>query len=132
MRISKKKVRGKNDDKPIEKVYHYLMNILCFQFRIITVEYFMDKCTIWELNDLIDYVPYCDRGEWEQARLISYIIAQVNSKKRLTQQDICKFPWEKEDEEFVVKEKDIEISNEEIERLKTLAKELGNGKKSSI
>lgn len=83
----------------------------------------MDECTNWEINDLIDYLPYLDRNLWESQRLIAYVTAQVNSRKKLTQQDICKFPWEEKNiEEFVREEADTTISDEDINRLKNLAK----------
>lgn len=83
----------------------------------------MDECTNWEINDLIDYLPYLDRNLWESQRLIAYVTAQVNSRKKLTQQDICKFPWEEKNiEEFIKEEPDTTISDEDINRLKNLAK----------
>lgn len=84
----------------------------------------MDKCSIWELNNIIEYLPYLDRNLWDSQRLNSYITAQVNTKKKLTQQDICKFPWDERDiEDFVKKEQDIEISTDDINRLKNMAKQ---------
>lgn len=84
----------------------------------------MDKCTDWELNDLIDNIPYLDRNLWDSQRLNAYITAQVNSKKKLTQQDICKFKWdEKNVEEFVKDESLTKMTNDDINRLKDLAKQ---------
>jgi hypothetical protein len=84
----------------------------------------MDKCTEWELNDLINNIPYLDRNLWDSQRLNAYITAQVNSKKKLTQQDICKFKWdEKNVEEFVKDESSTQITNDDINRLKNLAKQ---------
>ena len=61
-----------------------------------------------------------DRNLWETARLNAYVVAQVNSRKHLTQQDICKFKWE-DKEAFVRKEDSIEISTQDINRLKELS-----------
>lgn len=84
----------------------------------------MDECTYWEINDLIDYLPYIDKNLWESQRLNAYITAQVNSRKKLTQQDICKFPWEEKNiEEFIKEESDTNISNDDINRLKKLAEQ---------
>lgn len=84
----------------------------------------MDKCTDWEINDLIDNIPYLDRNLWDSQRLNAYITAQVNSKKKLTQQDICKFKWdEKNVEEFVKDESLTKMTNDDINRLKDLAKQ---------
>lgn len=104
-------------------MFHYLLNIIVFQFRVVSLEYFMDRCSVWELNDIIENLPYLDRNIWETARLNTYVVAQVNSKKHLTQQDILKFKWEEENkEDFVQPERDYEISNNDIDRLKELSK----------
>lgn len=82
------------------------------------IPYFMDNCTMWELNDIIDNLPYLDRNLWETSRLNSYITAQVNSKKKLKMQDICRFKWEEEETT-----KETGISKEDIKRLKQRANE---------
>lgn len=98
------------------------MRVLVFEFRVIDLSYFMDGCPQWEINDMVDNVPYLDRNLWESQRLNAYINAQTHSKNKMTQQDICKFKWEdKNIDEFVKEEKDFEISNEDINRLKNLA-----------
>lgn len=81
----------------------------------------MDDCSEWELNDLIDLVPYCDRSPWEQARLNAYVTAQVNSRKKLDMQDICKFKWEEIENDMFIQEHNYEITDEDIERLKQLS-----------
>jgi hypothetical protein len=81
----------------------------------------MDECTEWELNDLVDLLPYNNRASWEQARLNAYVTAQVNSRKKLEMQDICKFKWEEKDEDLFIQEHNYEISNEDIERLMNLS-----------
>lgn len=84
----------------------------------------MDKCNEWELNDIIDNIPYLDRNLWDSQRLNAYITAQVNSKKKLTQQDICKFKWdEKNIEEFVRDEKATIMTQDDIDRLKALSRQ---------
>lgn len=79
------------------------------------ISYFMDECTYWELNDVIDNLPYLDRNLWETTRLNAYVVAQGNSRKKLQMQDICKFKWEESGE-------NQDISNSDIERLKAKAK----------
>ena len=77
----------------------------------------MDKLEDWEMYELMDVTAYADTNNWEQTRLISYIIAQVNSKKKLKLKDIMKFPWEKE-----MDGKDIEISTSDVNNLREKAK----------
>lgn len=87
----------------------------------------MDRCSVWELNDIIENLPYLDRNLWETSRLNTYVLAQVNSKRHLTQQDILKFKWEEEHkEDFVQSERDTKMSNDDIKRLKELSKQWEN------
>lgn len=85
----------------------------------------MDKCQEWELNDLMENIPYLDRNLWESQRLNTYVVAQVNSRKKMELKDICNFKWEQEvnktEEEY-----DVEINNDEIRRLKEIAKQWEN------
>lgn len=87
---------------------------------------------MWEINDIMVNIPYMDRNLWETARLNAYVVAQVNSRRKLTQQDICKFKWEEPDIADFGKENDIEISNEDIDRLKQLSTKFNDCKWEEI
>ena len=78
--------------------------------------YVLDQMEFYEIKALLKYEHYSHRDEWEQARLIAYMVAQVNSKKKLKFQDITKFYWEDQQEEH-----DTSITKEDIERLKKQA-----------
>lgn len=82
-------------------------------------EYVLDKMEMYEIKALLNYEYYSKKDDWEQARLISYIIAQVNSKKKLKFDDITTFYWEKETTE----KKDTEMTRENLERLKQQSQE---------
>lgn len=60
------------------------------------------------------------REAWEQTRIVGYIIAQANSSKTLKQSDVLRFPW---DEEAEAKAKDTFVSDEDVKRLRALAKQ---------
>ena len=64
-------------------------------------EYVLDKMELYEAQVALKYGYYASKDTWEANRLVAYIIAQVNSKKRLKIEDIIKFPWENEDIEKV-------------------------------
>lgn len=70
----------------------------------------MDEIQQYEIKSLMDYGYYKHKEDWEQTRLISYLIAQTNSKKKLKLQDIIKFSWETEHES-------TKITNYEINEL---------------
>ena len=61
----------------------------------IAPDYVLDKMEMYEVNALIKNQYRRHKDDWEQARLIAYLIAQCNSKKRMKLTDIVTFPWEK-------------------------------------
>lgn len=81
--------------------------------------YVLDEMEWYEINAIMKYEYYSTMDNWEAARMITYMIAQTNSKKKLTFQDIVKFYWEEEQEQH-----DTSISKEDIERLKIKAKQM--------
>ena len=80
----------------------------------INPEYVLDRMEMYEVNALIKNQYRRHKDDWEQARLIAYLIAQCNSKKRMKLTDIVKFPWEKKN----VKD---EIDFEAIKRIRAKA-----------
>ena len=71
----------------------------------------LDEIENYEINALMKYNYLNSKENWEQTRLVAYLIAQVNSKKHLELSDIIKFKWD--DEEI---EKEI-VTKEERENL---------------
>ncbi len=80
--------------------------------------YVLDEIQTYEISALMKYSYYRHKEDWEQARLISYLIAQVNSNKKLKVTDIVKFPWESETDKD-----DTYISEEDIKMLSEKAKQ---------
>lgn len=72
---------------------------------------------MYELNAAIKYSYYAEQSNWEQARLIAYVVAQTQSTKRINIEDIMKFPWEEDKKE----KEDTSISKEQIAALKAQA-----------
>lgn len=72
----------------------------------------------YEIETIFNHLYLTHKEEWEQTRLLTYMTAQVNSKKKLELTDILQFPWEK-------KQHNTSISNEDIERLRNKSKEYG-------
>lgn len=82
-------------------------------------EYVLDRMEWYEINAAMKYQYYSIKEGWEQARLIAYMVAQVNSKRTLKMEEILQFPWEKEDAD----KSSTSITKEEIEKLKAEASE---------
>lgn len=91
-------------------------------------DYVLDKIEWYEINSLMKYQYYSIKDNWEQARLIAFMIAQTNSKKRLKLQDIVPFTWEEDEEN----EDEKPITKSEIERLKARAQNYLLSKNKSI
>lgn len=77
-------------------------------------DYVLDEMQWYEINAALKYRYYSFKDSWEQARLISYMIAQTNTRKKLTFNDITKFFWDEDNKEDI---EDTKISKEDIERL---------------
>lgn len=76
----------------------------------------MDKMQEYEIADFYSVLDYTDYQIWEQTRLLLSCHVDHRKVKKLT--DIMKFPWDKD---YSKKDKDIEISNEDVLRLRMLA-----------
>ena len=61
---------------------------------MISHEYFMDKMRFYELYDILQFVPYVDKSQWETTRFLSLVIAQKFCKKRLKLTDMFELPWD--------------------------------------
>lgn len=81
-------------------------------------QYVLDEMEVYEINAALKFSHLSYKDNWEQARLIAYMVAQVNSKKKLKFTDIVEFPWEAENEEI-----NTEITKEDIDRLNKMAQE---------
>lgn len=77
---------------------------------------------MYEVTSLMGNAYKKSRDSWEQCRFISYVLAQINSTKKLKLTDILSFTWDKEEED----DKNTIITNEDIERLKNKAKQYLN------
>lgn len=73
-----------------------LMSLLCIEYKVCSLPYFMDKMQPYEINAITDKLNLSVRNDWEICRQICYTFAQINSRKRLKPSDIMKFPWEEE------------------------------------
>lgn len=77
-----------------------MFRLLCFEYKIVSVDYFLDDMTQYELDFILPNVYISEKQNWERTRLSSYISAlSVPRKKKLKMDDIIKFPWDDEKEE---------------------------------
>ena len=74
----------------------------------------------YELVIICDSLHLRVKDSWEQARLISYVIAQGNSTKRIKPTDIINFGWEQtEDNKPIVQSNELTLND--VEQIKAIA-----------
>ena len=75
---------------------HYLFRVICFEYRIVTVEYFMDVMQYSEVVDIIKNIRWLDKNEKEIDHYKLYVTVQANSKKKVKLEEVMKLPWDDE------------------------------------
>lgn len=102
---------------------HELFRLLCFEFKVTSIEYFMDSLQEPEVQSIIENLEYYERPEWERTRFLAYCNIQKSSSKRISPQDLISFPWEKEDDNTdQISTNSEPLSKEDIQRLKEQSK----------
>lgn len=86
-----------------------------------SLEYFFDVMQMYELNEILKNYQYHFRNEFEQTRIISYVIAQSNSTKKLKSTDVLKFEW---DNTYIEDTDKKQLTKEDIELYRQKAKEI--------
>lgn len=76
----------------------------------------MQNLQEWEAAELMNIIQFAHRNEWEQCRFQSYLMLQMNSKKKLKFRDIMSFAWDGNNGQ------DYEISNNDVKQLSEMAK----------
>lgn len=75
----------------------------------------------YEVNALIEFIPYLDRNSWERCRYNMFTNIQMNSTKKIEATDIIKFAWDNTDTTNTTS-----ISNYDKERLQEKSKLISN------
>lgn len=79
----------------------------------------MDRMEEWELVPILSGLQFTDRNSWEQTRLMLYSLVSMFSKQEKSLTDVMTFPWESTE-----KLKDVEMSNDDKEKLRAKAEEI--------
>lgn len=94
---------------------HDALRVLVVQFKLVSLEYFLDQMTEYELYIMYDNLEYSDFNTKEMSRILGYIIAQTQSRKKLKPDEIIQFPWDENYKEKSIHKVDTE---EDIQRAK--------------
>lgn len=102
---------------------HELFKLVCFQYKVVSIEYFMDSLQEYEIEPIIEGISTYERGDWERTRFLAYCNIQKSSSKRISPQDLITFPWEKEESSTdQINGNSEPLSKEDIQRLKEQAR----------
>ena len=82
----------------------------------VSPKYILDEMSFYEMDALMENLYLVDKSDWERTRTLSYIVAQVNSKKKLSPEKIMKFPWDSESSGDHTRLTDAEVARLEEER----------------
>ena len=74
---------------------------------------------LYELEVILDNLQLRHKQNWEQTRLLAYIIAQSNSTKKINITDVVKFSWDVENDKTI----DI-MTDEDKNRLRKKSNEI--------
>jgi hypothetical protein len=113
---SKKKSQSKQ--KEIKCRAHYYFRLLCFEYKVCSVPYFLDEMLLSELSDILDNIQFADRSLWESQRISNFLNCQMNSKKKLNLTDIYRLPFDEDDAD---KE---QLSKDDFEQMQKQSKAL--------
>lgn len=72
------------------------MRLLVFEYKVVDFEYFMDKMTIYELDECLRGLIYCDKTLKMNLRYLNYTVMCMCSKDRIKVEDVYKLPWDDE------------------------------------
>lgn len=102
---------------------HELFKLLCFQYKVVSVEYFMDSLQEYEIEPIVQNIPFIEKGDWERTRFLAYCNIQKSSSKRISPQDLITFPWENEESSTdQINGNSEPLTQSDIERLRQQAK----------
>lgn len=103
---------------------HELFKLFCFQYKVVSIEYFMDSLQEYEIEPIVQNIPFIEKGDWERTRFLAYCNLQKSSSKRLKPTDLITFPWEKEHDntEQINGNSNEPLSKEYIQHIKEQAK----------
>lgn len=71
-----------------------MFRTLCFEYRVVSVPYFLDEMTQYEARDIVKNIAYVDKNDRELARYQLYVAIQSNSKHQIELESVMKLPWD--------------------------------------
>ena len=100
------------------------MTLLCLEYKVVSIGYFLDNMRYYEIRPLLDNMDRSVKSDWEQTRLVAYIMAQSNSSKKIKPTDIVSFSWDKKENTEKPTQLTAKQREEMIERARKQEKQL--------
>lgn len=102
-----------------------MFRLLCFEYRVISVEYFLDDLREWEAKEILYNLDFVDLNERQLLRGILYVLIQQNNKKKIDITNTWPLPWDNIKKEETYTEKQLDDLRDEAKEMEDM---LNSGK----
>lgn len=89
--------------------------MLVVEHKVISYDYFMDRLQEYEVHLLIDYLPWCNKIDWEQTRMILWGVLSPYLKNKKSPKDILPLETDNKTLEY---EKDEPLEDKNIDDIR--------------
>lgn len=98
-----------------------MFKTLCVEFKMVSVEYFMEKMEEWEVVEIYNVLKYSNRQLYECSRMIAYFCVMPYMKKKVSMSEFLPLPFDES----------VESVGEEIEPKQLTQKMINKIKQSN-
>lgn len=103
------------------------MRVLVFEYRTVTLEYFLFKMTPIELDMCTKNLEYTDRPLWDTTRILSMFTIMPHTRKRVKLHEMFPLPW---DQKYDPEEQDLMRHAKQMEAIAEMLTKRDFGEKN--
>lgn len=100
-----------------------MFSLLCIQYKVCSIDYFMNELQVYELHLILEHIHTTDRVLLESTRLLGYLQVQTQTTKKLSPQDIITYSFD-EDNDVYEEEVDFNEVREMLQRANKLGEKI--------
>ena len=78
-----------------------MFKTLCVEFKMVSVEYFMEKMEEWEVVEIYNVLKYSNRQMYECSRMIAYFCVIPYMKKKIPMDEFLHLPFDDDNNEEI-------------------------------
>ena len=92
-----------------------MFKTLCVEFKMVSVEYFMEKMEEWEVVEIYNVLKYSNRQLYECSRMIAYFCVMPYMKKKVSMSEFLPLPFDEKEQKKIESKP---LTKAQFERLK--------------